>query len=105
MKDTYSAYPIRAHAYLMPLTQSPGFWLLTGVEVGHESRGLGVARDLMKRVLFDADNERATICLSIEPDGTGLDYEQLKAWYTRLGFVEEPDSWTGMVRQPQEGDS
>jgi ribosomal protein S18 acetylase RimI-like enzyme len=103
MQDTYSAYPIRAHAYLMPFdSYRVGAWLLTGVEVAYNERGKGIARDLMRRVLADADAERAPLYLSVEPDGTpaSLDEDQLSAWYQRLGFVfMAEDDYSGMVRE------
>lgn len=99
MRDVYSAYPIRAHAYLMPLVSLPGnWWLLTGIDVAHSERGKGVARDLIGRVVADADSEGATLCLVIEPDGTGLDVDQLRSWYERLGFVSIEGYGIGMVR-------
>lgn len=106
MKDGYTAYPIRATVSLMPFdSYRPGAWLVTGVEVGHEvPRGTGVARGLMRRVLDDADSEGVVLYLSIEPDGTGLDEDQLRAWYERLGFVTDHDigSDYAMVRTPKE---
>lgn len=102
MKDGYSAYPLRAHASLMPFdAYEPGAWLLTGIDVAHKERGQGVARELMRRVLRDADRERVVLCLAIHPDGTGLDHDQLRAWYKRLGFKDMPGSGVEMVRQPR----
>lgn len=101
MRDVYSAYPIRAHAYLMPYTadDTGKTWLFTGIDVAHNERGKGVARDLMRVVLDDADREGVTLILSVEPDGTGLSFEQLKSWYTRLGFEEISDGT--MERYPR----
>jgi len=103
MRDTYSAYPIRAHAYLMPLFDEENAWLLTGVEVAYDERGKGVARELMRRVLTDADAEGVTLYLSVEPDGSlgSLEASELMDWYERLGFVRMSESDYGMVRQPQ----
>jgi len=103
MKDGYTAYPIRATASLMPFDVfEPGAWLLTGIEVAYHDRGRGVARGLLKQILTDADSEQVTLCLSVEPDGTGLDAEQLTAWYRRHGFVPlDMDNPRSMVRRPQ----
>ncbi len=103
VRDIYSAFPVRAHAYLMPFDSfRVGAWLLTGVDVAYAERGKGVARGLMKRVLADADAEGVPLYLSIEPDGTpkGLNECQLRDWYHRLGFVAEGESDTAMVREP-----
>ena len=110
MRDCYSANPLRAHADLMPFDiRRPGAWLLTRIEVadddvdGSPLRGRGIARGLMARVLADADAEGAAIYLVIDPDGTGLDEDQLREWYRRLGFVKDPtiDSDVTMVREPR----
>lgn len=102
MKDGYTAYPVRATAHLMPFdSYRRGAWLLTSVEVAYDHRGEGVARGLMRHVLADADAEGAPLYLSIEPDGTGLDEDQLRTWYRRLGFVDDPMSAITMVREPR----
>lgn len=104
MRDVYGAYPVRAHAYLMPFDAvCPGAWLLTGVDVACGARGNGVARGLMQRVLADADAEGVRLYLAIQPDGTprSLDEDQLRAWYSRLGFTVDPslESDIAMVRE------
>jgi hypothetical protein len=110
MKDGYSAYPHRATASLMPFDSvRPGSWLLTGIEVGVKDwdgnplRGKGIARELMAQILADADAEGAPLYLSIEPDGSpgSLTAEQLRDWYTRLGFVPTMDSEFAMLREPR----
>lgn len=106
VRDVYSAAPIRAHAYLMPFDViEPGAWLLTGIEVAHNERGNGHARELLRRVLHDADKESITLYLSIEPDHTldSLDEDPLRRWYTRHGFVADVsvDSDIAMVRKPK----
>lgn len=102
MKDGYTAAPLRANATLMRFDSfRPGAWLLSRIEVGSEVRGRGIARELLARVLADADDEQVPLYLSVEPDGTGLDDEQLRAWYGRSGFVPDLDTGvTGMVREP-----
>lgn len=102
MRDVYSAYPVRAHAYLMPILTDT--WLLTGVEVAHNERGKGHARELMRRVLTDADNENVNLYLSVEPDGTGLEASELMDWYERLGFVRLSENDYGMVRPAKESE-
>lgn len=83
----------------------PEAWLCTGVEVAWNKRGCGHARELVRRVLADADAENVTLCLTIEPDGSPdcLTEQQLREWYGRLGFVndESIDSQFAMVRWPK----
>lgn len=65
-------------------------WAVTEVAVKPKLRGQGYGRLLMAEVLADADREGVTLCLEILPDHPafgGLTYEQLEAWYMRLGFV------------------
>lgn len=105
MQDGYSAFPVRATAHLMPFdSYHPGSYLLTSIEVGHEARGQGVGSRLLKRVLDDADKEGVVLYLDIQPDGTGLDERQLRAWYERRGFRHAPNlEDTALVREPRGG--
>lgn len=48
-------------------------------------RGRGIARSLMDEVLADADQEGTTLCLNINAYGD-MSWEELEAWYLRLGF-------------------
>lgn len=59
--------------------------LLNRINVPKTQRGKGNARKLVSQVLADADAERVTLYLWIQPSG-GLDFDQLEAWYRRLGF-------------------
>jgi GNAT superfamily N-acetyltransferase len=62
-------------------------------------RGKGVARELMRQVLEDADREGVTLTLWINASD-GLTRNQLKAWYRRLGFAPDP---TGLwLRSPRD---
>ena len=79
----------------------PG-WCITGVEVNYFYRGNGYASALLDEVLADADSEGVTLYLEIVPDGTGLSFEQLAAFYERKGFVQEPGlSDSGYMRKPK----
>lgn len=66
-------------------------------------RGQGHASRLLKTVTDEADSEGVVLYLSVEPDGTGLDEDQLRSWYRRNGFENmDPElSETGMIRQPR----
>lgn len=67
-----------------------------------ENRGKGYGRELMRLVTQDADAERKT--LTIEVDGYCepiMTNEQLKAWYMRLGFEEQPGR-RKLIRYPRD---
>ncbi len=53
----------------------------------------------MEEILFDADREGATMALTIAPSD-GLSFEQLKAWYERLGFGIINSEAGIMIRPP-----
>lgn len=74
--------------------------IITRIMVTAQQRGKGYARELMERVIEDADEEGVLLMLSVEADPGGLDEKTLKAWYTRLGFEILPGSDTTMVRRP-----
>ena len=65
-------------------------WVITGVQVQRSFRGQGWASKLLDQVLADADTEGATLLLDVRPDGTGLDEEALRAFYSRRGFRPDP---------------
>ncbi len=48
-------------------------------------RGQGIASDLLKRCLKDADAEQVTLLIEVSPSD-GLTYDELVAWYKRYGF-------------------
>lgn len=76
--------------------------IITRIEVHKKFRGNGYASRMMERVCEDADEEGYLLLLSIEPDGTGLTFEQLREWYERMGFVEHRESGA-MERLPRKG--
>jgi GNAT superfamily N-acetyltransferase len=101
MRDTYCD---AAHGATVCLWQIAGLggWLITRVEVNRRHRGKGVASRLLDEVCADADRERATLLLAIEPDGTGLGFEELEAFYRRRGFIRwNPGDETSFVRDPK----
>lgn len=76
-------------------------WLITSIGVQSHQRGTGAASRLFDELLKDSEKERVTMFLSIEPDGTGLSEDELRAWYLRKGFRIIPDSEdTAMERIP-----
>lgn len=68
------------------------------INVPRRWRGRGIARKLVTKVLEDADREKITLVLDINPYGD-MDYKALKAWYERLGFSQEKDQ--RFYRKPQ----
>jgi N-acetylglutamate synthase-like GNAT family acetyltransferase len=78
-------------------------WLITSIGVQSAQRGRGAATRMLQEVLKDADKDQVKLFLSIEPDGTGLDDDALRSWYSRLGFVSmDPTiSPIGMERLPK----
>lgn len=91
MKHFYSLIDdgIRATANLMHIGfggRENGVFLLTSLDVGIESRGQHYGSRLLEMVLNDARTTGAAILLSVVPDGTGLDDEQLGQFYGRHGF-------------------
>jgi len=63
-------------------------WCVTGVQVSHRFRGQGHAARLLDAVIADAEAEGVLLTLYIVPDESGgLDYNQLREFYTRHGFV------------------
>lgn len=105
MKDSY--YEIIDNALvLVTLMPAPIFgdndWIVTHVATQRKIRGKGHASRIFQSVLADADAEQATLVLTIDPDPPefgGITYDQLEAWYERLGFKWEPNGeW--MKRTP-----
>ncbi len=60
-------------------------YIITRVNVPQSHRGKGIARELMAEVIAEADRTGTTLFLEIQPSD-GLNYEQLRSWYRRLGF-------------------
>jgi GNAT superfamily N-acetyltransferase len=105
MKATYgnSVHGATVDVWPMPDTTrlDPTAHLITRVEVRAKHRGKGVASALMMKVLRDADREQVTLYLTVDPDGTGLDFDSLWRWYERLGFKAWDDDGQSMWRPPK----
>lgn len=73
--------------------------MLTRINVPEPYRGQGHASELLRQCCNRADTEQLTLSLVIipYPGEGGLNYTQLKAFYTRHGFV---DDGSGMIRPP-----
>lgn len=97
MKHMYADIENGVIIHLMDIGEG---WLITSVGVQSHQRGRGAASKLLDEVLKNSEAEKVTMFLSIEPDGTGLDGEVLRAWYGRKGFVamDPKISEIGMVK-------
>jgi predicted GNAT family acetyltransferase len=94
LKSHYLNEETRAAADLMLIDEK---WFITRIHVPSKRRGKGYATALLKQVLHDADVENVTLWLWVFPSG-GLDFKQLKSWYTRYGFIST--SYDYMKREP-----
>jgi predicted GNAT family N-acyltransferase len=72
-------------------------WWIARINVPAEYRTQGHGSELLRQVLEDADCEHIRLVLEINPYG-GLDYDELKSWYERHGFVQLEEG--PFVREP-----
>lgn len=75
---------------------------ISNVFVPAEDRGKRLATALMNFVCQEADANRLTLILTVQPyDEGGPNAEQLKAWYAKFGFIDlqESDAGTIMARK------
>lgn len=87
MRNTYYDADTRSIITLDP-EQRPGGWTISRVSVLPRHRGKGIASRLLTEVTDAADTENEVLYLEPLPDasGTGLDRDQLIAFYERHGF-------------------
>lgn len=90
MKDTYANVEDGSCIHLMELGPPASDWMITSVGVQRSLRGRGAAGRLLDLVLAEADAEGTLLILSVQPDGTGLDEDTLRAFYGRRGFRLAP---------------
>lgn len=64
-------------------------------------RGKGHAKALMFQVCTEADRAWKTLFIHVEPDISGLTFDQLTKFYSGLGFVEIQKEPLLMARSPQ----
>ncbi len=64
-----------------------GFWIAR-INVPARYRGKGLGSKLLDTFLQRMDATNNTTIVGINPNG-GLDYNALRAWYERRGFVED----------------
>lgn len=104
MRDSYYDPEHRASAHTMHIggLMEHDTYLLTGIEVGREHRGKGIASKLLRQILSDADEHGVQVALVVEPDGSidSLDYDSLEAFYRRHGF-REYEYGRGLIRPPK----
>lgn len=97
MQDCYFEPDSRAIIDLSPMWDG---YCINRVNVPAPSRGKGIMRALMGQCLCDADLQNVTLYLGINPYGD-LTYDQLEAWYMRLGFVPHKTETGWYVRSPR----
>lgn len=87
MHNTYYDIATRSMINLDP-EQRPGGWTISRVSVLPPHRGKGLTARLLTEVTDAADAEGVTLYLEPIPDAsrTGLDRDQLIAFYERHGF-------------------
>ena len=61
-------------------------WRLAFIRTSGAGRGKGLASRVLKEIAAAADQAGITLTLGVEPQGNGLDYDQLENWYGRHGF-------------------
>lgn len=79
-----------------------GRFYITRVNTPESNRGKGAASNLLKQVLAEADAEGVHLYLDIVPS-TGLTFDQLEAWYKRLGFIHEDIPNSGFDYKDENG--
>lgn len=95
-----SVYSDVEHYSTVSLMEIEIGWLITGVEVNRKFRGHGYASKLIGKVLEEADRERTTLLLTVDPDGTGMNHDQLRTWYSKLGFIPYSGEEDSLIRNP-----
>ncbi len=78
---------------------TPSQLYLSRINVPGDHIGQGFGRTLMHQVLDAADDEAITLALELNPT-YGLSFDQLEAWYRRLGFEYDDNMISVMVRNP-----
>jgi ribosomal protein S18 acetylase RimI-like enzyme len=76
-------------------------WTITRINVMAVHRGIGVASDLLKLILDDADKEHVALQLEVQASD-GLSNAVLRGWYERHGFRMTN---TGYMRRPAKSHS
>lgn len=71
---------------------------LTHLHSGEQ--GKGHARELMRSLFEEADAEKVSLMVIVQPYEDGLTKEQLEQWYSRMGFFELQDEPLIMTRLP-----
>lgn len=84
MRELYADEHLEAFAQLS--LRPNGFWKIEKLFVPVPFRGQGVARELMKRILEDADREGVYLSIWLEDPRGMMSINQLEKWFKRMGF-------------------
>lgn len=68
--------------------------IVNRINVPAAHRGKGIASNLLREVVKEADKTGTTLFLEIYPSG-GLNFNQLRNWYLRHGF----EKWSVLYRR------
>ena len=98
-------------ATLIPMRESPDItpptYLLSSFAILPAYRGEGHGRRLMQTIVREADKEKATLLLTVDPDPPHphfrtLSFDELSAFYKKYGFeciVEEGEPYYDLLLQ------
>ena len=102
MRESYIDIETRSIVTISPSTNTPNKWWVNRVSVHKEHRGNKIAAKLVTEMCGDADLNGVTLRAYVSPDmsGEGLDFEQLRQFYGRYGFVDKPEAPGDMTRHP-----
>jgi GNAT superfamily N-acetyltransferase len=103
MRSCYFEVKTRSMLDLIPPSELFPGWTISRISVLPPHRSQGLARELLRRVIADAEVEGVVLFLEVQPDasGTGLSFDELYAWYARAGFEPSTLGYPSMVRIPQ----
>lgn len=82
-------------------------WWINRINVPPEHRGKRIASRMLSETCKEADEQGITLRLHVSPDasGTGLNFEELAAFYERYGFYQTFAYEDGdLTRLPQTAD-
>ncbi len=71
------------------------------VAVHSDAPRKGHATALLHQVCAEADHDRKTLLIHVQPFDDGMSAEQLRKWYARFGFIEVQTNPCLMARSPE----
>ncbi len=77
---------------------SQNHWEIDYIRTLKEFRGKGYASQLLQRAKTIAIRSNTSLVAFIEPDGTGLTFEQETNWFIRNGFIKTEYDFGGYFK-------